>query len=132
MLKPKTETLQKGGFVYGYDCFCDAKYVGETKRKLETRIQEHNRKSKLTSVYDHIKTFPQFAKHYVKIHGKSTTFLNSRIESKNRVNILKDRFTIIGSNLGNYFRRTDYEGIYITLNKPVLNEQVKHRNVQLI
>ena len=73
-----------------------------------------------------------FIDHYCETIGKLPTFLRDTKESNNRLNILKDRFTIIGSNLGNYYRRTDYEGIYITLNKPLLNDQVKHRIVKLI
>ena len=133
MLKLKTGKFQKSGLVYGYQCPCDAKYVGETKRTFETRIQEHNQMSRGTSVYNHIKTCQTFSDSCCETSGKPPTF-NSKdlIESRNRLTMLKDRFTIIGSNLGNYYRRTDYEGIYITINKAALNDQVKHRNVKLI
>ena len=134
MLKPKTDLFAKSGLVYGYQCLCDAKYVGETKRTLLSRIQEHNQHGRSTAVYNHIKTCETFKNAYLNKYGKLPTFQKngSKKESKNRLNILRDRFSIIGSNLGNYFRRTDFEGIYITLNKPVLNDQVKHRNVKLI
>ena len=132
MLKPKTDPLDKSGIVYGYNCLCDAKYVGESKRKFLSRIQEHNQKSRATAVYNHIQSCESFKNSYPDKFGKLPTFQRSKKESNNRLSILKDRFTIIGSNLGNYYRRTDYEGIYITINKPVLNDQVKHRNVKLI
>ena len=135
MLKPKTDKFQKSGLVYGYECPCGAKYVGETKRKLEVRIQDHNQKSRNTAVYSHIKTCQPFSDVYFETYGELPKFDPKKRdlkESRNRFNILKNCFSIIGSNLGNYYRRTDYEGIYITLNKPVLNEQVKHRNVKLI
>ena len=135
MLKPKTDKLQKSGLVYGYECPCGAKYVGETKRKLEVRIQDHNQKCRNTAVYSHIKTCQSFSDLYSETYGEPPKFDPKKRdlkESRNRFNILKNRFSIIGSNLENYYRRTDYEGIYITLNKPVLNEQVKYRNVKLI
>ena len=38
----KVEDMQKCGVVYQVDCLsCDSTYIGETGRKLETRIKEH-------------------------------------------------------------------------------------------
>jgi len=42
--KDKIEHMQQMGVVYHINCNnCDASYVGQTKRKLETRIKEHQR-----------------------------------------------------------------------------------------
>ena len=42
-LRPKTKfcTKKKWGHVYQISCDCDAVYIGETSRSLETRKREH-------------------------------------------------------------------------------------------
>ena len=70
-LKPKTNQLDKSGIVYGYNCLCDAKYVGESKRKFLSRIQEHNQKSRATAVYNHIQTCGIFFKIIILINSES-------------------------------------------------------------
>ena len=54
-LKPEVPYLEKSGVVYSFQCYCPAIYVGETKRKLESRIRDHNQGSRATAVYTHIK-----------------------------------------------------------------------------
>ena len=131
-LKPSVAYLDKSGVVYNFQCFCSSNYVGETKRKLESRIQDHNQKSRETSVFEHIKNCESFYKKFFETYGVPPTFQRSKIESTRRFCLLKDQFSIIDSNLDNYYRRTDFEGIYITFNKRCLNDQVKHNSVKII
>ena len=135
-LKPEVPYLEKSGVVYSFQCYCPAIYVGETKRKLESRIRDHNQGSRATAVYTHIKTCEAFYNKFSETYGMSPTFeikgKNSKIESARRFCLLKDQFSIIQSNLDNYYRRTDFEGLYITVNKPCLNDQVKHKNIKII
>ena len=52
--------------------------------------------------------------------------------NKVRYTKLLDQFEIVAANLTNYHKRTDHEGMVITVTKPCLNEQVKHKNISLI
>ena len=45
---------------------------------------------------------------------------------------LKTLFTIMEKDLHNYYARTIYEGLMITLHQPELNKQVYHRTTSLI
>lgn len=52
--KDKIDTLDKSG-VYTIDCEdCNAKYIGQTGRKLKTRIAEHKNKNKFSAVSQHL------------------------------------------------------------------------------
>ena len=58
-LKDKRKVGEKAGVVYKLDCKnCDAKYVGETGRQLQERMNEHQRdivkKKKTSKVYEHV------------------------------------------------------------------------------
>ena len=48
------------------------------------------------------------------------------------INFFENHFTLIESNLTNYFTRTDLEAMIITLRHPDLNEQIYHKNIKLI
>jgi hypothetical protein len=54
--KDKTSDLKKCGIIYELKCSqCEATYVGETSRALETRLKEHKRqKGTLTAVGEHL------------------------------------------------------------------------------
>ena len=41
MAKPKTEMFDRSNTVYEFFCPCDQFYVGQTKRTLHTRANEH-------------------------------------------------------------------------------------------
>ena len=50
---------EKAGVVYKLDCKdCDAKYVGETGRQVQDRMNEHQRdivnKKRVSKVYEHV------------------------------------------------------------------------------
>ena len=51
-----TLTLDKSGVVYKFECDCSQKYIGKTKRRLTTRIIEHNKPSSNSPVYEQTKT----------------------------------------------------------------------------
>ncbi|BHF74077.1 hypothetical protein SprV_0401716100 [Sparganum proliferum] len=62
IMKPKDPlpTTEQSAVVYSIPCLnCNARYVGETGKRLSTRLHEHqlaiNRKNKLYLVYDHIR-----------------------------------------------------------------------------
>ena len=45
---------------------------------------------------------------------------------------LKAHFKSMENNLTNYYSRTTYEGLMITLNQPILNKQVYHKSTKLV
>ena len=49
-----------------------------------------------------------------------------------KFNFIKNRFTVLQSNLMNTRDRRTYEAIAITIQKPILNAQVSHRKVSII
>ena len=58
-LKDKRNVGEKAGVVYKLDCKdCDAKYVGETGRQVQDRMNEHQRdivnKKRVSKVYEHV------------------------------------------------------------------------------
>ena len=60
-LKDKRKVGEKAGVVYKLDCkSCDAKYVGETGRHWQERMNEHKRdivnKKKTSKVFEHVST----------------------------------------------------------------------------
>ena len=109
-------------------------YVGESKCMLKTRITEHNWKSKQTAVYQHTSKCPNFtlALSQKIVEEPTSKRLTPRQISKIRLQKITDQFTILASNLSNYYKRTDYEAMFITIYKPKLNEQVHHKSVTII
>ena len=52
--------------------------------------------------------------------------------NKVRLKYIIPKFKTLATNLTNYHRRTDHEGMQIALYKPTLNEQVTHKKISLI
>ena len=130
-LKRILPNLEKSGIVYKFDCDCSESYVGETKRSLKTRISEHSWKSKNTAVHQHTTTCPHFNNALSqKTFGELP--ISKRQIQKIKLDNLTEKFSIISANLSNYYKRTEFEGMYISIYKPKLNEQVFHRSVTII
>ena len=94
--------------------------MGETKRRLCSRIKEHGRPSCKTAISEHILTCPVYKNSIDENLGDQ---LNPSSES---------HFQIIHQNLNRYNQRKTFEAITIEMLKPKLNEQVKSRKVKLI
>ena len=94
--------------VYQFTCAgCKACYVGETKRHLNTRIEEHLGKDKKSHIYSHLQENPQ---------------------CQEKVN--SDCFEIIDC-ASSYFRLQIKEAMHINWKKPELNKQVKHVGITI-
>jgi len=50
--KEKQPTLYRSHVVYKLNCSCDSTYIGQTRRNLKTRLDEHNPASKLNHQSD--------------------------------------------------------------------------------
>ena len=94
--------------VYQFTCAgCKACYIGETKRHLNTRIEEHLGMDKKSHKYSHLQE-------------------NSQRQEK--VNF--DYFEIIDC-ASSYFRLKIKEAMYINWKIPVLNKQVNHVGITI-
>ena len=114
-LKAPIDLLDKSGLVYRFECDCQATYVGETYRRLGTRITEHNQKSRKSEIVEHINNCEEFL-NCVKVKCpdlKKTSCLFH----------LKSKFSILESNLSRYRDRTVSESLHILTSKPTLNRQ---------
>ena len=94
--------------VYQFTCAgCKACYVGETKRHLNTRIEEHLGKDKKSHIYSHLQENPQ---------------------CQEKVN--SDCFEII-DRASSYFRLQIKEAMHINWKKPELIKKVKHVGITI-
>ena len=118
-LKHQTNTEDKNCSVYNFLCDCLERYIGESKRQLKVRIQEHQQTSRDTAIVQHTLTCPTYQDLYKTALGESPTF-------HDRINVLQNRFTILFSNLTNTNHRKRMEAVAIKLFCPKLNEQVNH------
>ena len=82
--------LLRSDLVYIYECDCGAVYIGQTLRRLDVRIKEHQTK-KTSAIYQHSLTCPHSLFSYVD----------------------RDKFKIVAGNLKHYNARLRYETIYI-------------------
>ena len=100
-VKDKTENRHQHNVVYYAECpnkKCNSRYIGETKRRLEVRTVDHNKRDKKSHLLQHS--------------------VNSRHK---RVWI--DDFKIIGSGYKSDFKRRISEALFIRKFNPDLNKQ---------
>lgn len=95
--------------MYLYSCpGCGARYVGETTRQLKVRVDEHLSGGRGSVIYEHI--------------SKNESCKNMQHTSA---------FKIIDQ-AQTEFQLMIKESIQIRLQKPSLNKQIKHENLNLI
>ena len=123
-LKTKTNTEEKNSSVYNFLCDCFERYIGESKRQLKVRIQEHQQESRETAVVRHTLVCPIYQDLYKNALGESPTF-------KDLISFLQDRFTVLFSNLTNTHHRKRMEAVAIKLFCPKLNDQVNHKALHI-
>ena len=99
-IKDRTNLNHEHNVVYNIDCpepSCAATYIGETGRRITTRVTEHNKDSK-SSIYMHTKESG---------HGEVTM----------------ENVNILARNCGNIAKRKIIEALHIKYKKPSLNSQ---------
>ena len=101
----KDPVLEKYKSDLTYECSCPEedcheKYIGETERRFEERIIDHNQRDKKSHMYKHCK-------------------------NENHPHVWVNNFTIIGSNYGSKIKRKISESLLINERKPSLNKQDK-------
>ena len=102
---------------YRFTCPCNfEKYIGETKKRLNIRAQEHQQKSRNTAIYQHISQCEIFKNLSVEKIG-----LNPR--PSETISFMQGYFEIIGKNLSDYHTRKLYEAIQIHLKGDTSNKK---------
>ena len=108
-VKDSVPSGQKSLVVYLFVCAgCNASYIGETTRKLVTRIAEHLHEGKGSIIFEHISK-------------------NSRC----REMCDETSFKIIDT-ANSEFQLKIKEAIHITMKKPTLNKQIKHVSLNIV
>ena len=123
-MKPVTDPLEKTNVIYNFDCDCGLSYIGETKRSLGTRINEHNTRSRDSSINDHIQICPEYKSALRKFTREQPLHCPSNRIKKD---FLITHFEILEKNLFSTNERKTNEAVHIILNAPALNKQVFHR-----
>ena len=108
-VKDQIPAYHRSHVVYLYSCpGCGAKYIGETTRQLKVRVDEHLSDNKGSVIYQHISQ-------------------NERCQSMSHTSAFK-----IIDTAPTEFQLKIKESIQIRLNRPSLNKQIKHENLNII
>ena len=105
--KDKLIMLNKSSVVYKFTCACNATYIGETSRCLNTSIEEHFEKDQNSHVFKHLKS-----------------------SDNCRANVSVDSFVILDCAPTNWQRKIK-EDLYILWEKPTMNKQLKHVSITI-
>ena len=151
-LKKQPQKFEINDAIYSWTCPCSSKYIGQTKRQVGIRWQEHvassnSKKTNPPSIFKHIHTCKTFQEHYSSFLNapgiKNFTYLEKTKKAQTQYALLffhgnkkppdPKKFTIndfalryfdiMHTNLTKYSQRTDIEAFLILLNQPSLNEQ---------
>ena len=106
-LKDKTRFNHQNNLVYYSKCpdkTCNEDYVGETDRKIEERIMDHNKRDKNSHLLKHSR-------------------------EKNHQHVWENDFKLLGNDWRSNFKRKISEALFIKQLKPSLN--VKEKSIQM-
>ena len=120
-LKLSSPNFEKIGTLYQFKCPCSETYIGETKRKLITRIKEHGEKKHNTAVYRHIISCDKFKNQFQQEYPLQ--------KEEDLIEFIPRSFSLLQSNLSRYNTRKTVEAIEIKLKKPISNKQVFCRKI---
>mgnify|MGYP003710148817 CR=1 FL=1 len=126
-LKANEPIQNKIGVCYKFSCPCGQEYIGETIRRLSTRIKEHQRPQGTTAICHHIRECDKY-----KLERLEKCGPNPKAPERIRHHSLF--FTLLGTGLQSYINRTSHEALQIFLAdpKPKLNDQIQHRGLVII
>ena len=112
-LNEVTEDFQKNSLVYRFTCNCSVTYIGETKRRLATRMAEHGRPSCDTEIYRHIVSCSIYKTKFIEFDP------GGKPGPQKRKAFLQQHFSILQKNLHNYYDRVISEAHLIKLFRSV-------------
>ena len=122
-LKPNLDMADVSHTNYKFLCDCNLSYIGESRLRLESRINQH-RTSKTSAIFQHIQTCPNYA------DSLKQNFTNQPSDSELRKHLFS-HFKILTKNRFSATSRKLSEGLFITISQPELNRQVIHKKCLL-
>ena len=111
--------------MYQFTCHNDCKvgnYYGETVRRLQNRTAEHFRSG---PIFEHITTCEKYNSELIEALGDTPALKERKI-------FFNKHFKIVQKNLLQYSERTIIEGIYVSLFRPTLNDQIQFRQIKIL
>ena len=122
--------LIKIGSFYQFNCIgCQSTYIGETKKRLISRITEHGNEKHGSAISKHI--YSNCENYKSKLFAEYSVDNLKDLSTDQKVNFIKGCFSLKQSNLSKYNLRKTVEAIEIKLKKPRLNQQVFSRTVNI-
>lgn len=126
LTKPKKDTENRRAGIYQFQCSClSNSYIGHTKRIINTRLTEHNTKSRNTEIGCHIQSCEIYQNALKTQCGPKPKPKEKKKFFLSHVNILKD-------SVFDFHDRTFIESYYIHFAQPSLNKQKKHKKITII
>ena len=122
-LKPDLKIADVSHTNYKFSCDCNLTYIGESRLRLESRINQH-RTSKNSAIFQHIQTCTHYADSLKK------QFSDQPSDSELRKHLFS-HFKILTKNIYSTQSRKLSEGLFITISEPELNRQVFHKKCLL-
>ena len=119
--KQKIELKEQNNMVYKFLCPCHDFYIGQTKRLLKIRIEDHQRPSSGSHVCKHIENCSKY------IHEASQYAINCKNQytspKKAKFAFFMSRFSSIEKGFRNDQARRNCEAYHIRLKRPKINDQ---------
>ena len=111
----------RSNVVYQFTCDCKNIYIGQTKRFLRIRAEDHQRASSGSHVFSHITD----CTHYIKKAHEYALNQKDKFTSppKAKLSYFKSRFSIIAKGFRNDYERRRCEAYHIRLKRPKINDQ---------
>ena len=113
---------------YQFICECSSSYIGHSDRSLIERMREHQQPSRMTNIFKHIRTCPEFL-------GKRNIYRSTnrkKLTSQERnFEYFKNHFKILQKSFLSTFERRKTEAFYIRVKRPDLNDQKDHNFFKL-
>ena len=119
--KAKIPQIDMSNLIYQYNCPCTQIYIGQTKRFLKLRAEDHQRPSNGSHVCSHILSCKHHNKkadeYALKFRDKFTILKKARLE------FFKTCFSVLEKGFRNDVERRRCEAYHIRLKSPKINDQ---------
>ena len=126
LTKPKNDTENPRAGIYHFKCHCKTNsYIGHTKRIINTRLTEHNTKSRNTEIGSHIQSC-EIYKNALKAQ------CGIKPKPKEKKKFFLSHVKIIKDGIFDFHDRTFIESYHIHFSQPSLNKQKKHKKITII
>jgi hypothetical protein len=107
--------------IYQSPCPCTQIYIGQTKRFLKLRAEDHQRSSNWSHVCSHIFSCNHYDKkadeYAIKFRDKFTSLREALVE------FFKNCFSLLEKRFRNDVERRRWEAYHIKLKRPIINDQ---------